>query len=272
MKYTRITACSFILAVIMGCQSDHTQNTDQADIATNPQHVDQNDRDAIVNETSDSMEPSEELDASVVSAEMQTIFTHKMIKKTDDNSFSSIAYECPTCTFEQWDTIVPPQGWSKGPAQIALFSTQDSIMRSYPSVEGHPDSVDFLDDVPGNEYRVIAVTLDGRIVEAGPNGIMAEAQVQRDTRLVFNAGMRVHELTDPQGNVFVLFVHHIDTDRWQNPDFQSENVLDYLTAPDGWVYSTRILDEELALDSENSDGVVSVLAIRGEVNSAWEKR
>ena len=100
---------------------------------------------------------------------------------------------------------------------------------------------------------------------------MAQAEVQRDTRLVFTAGTRVHQLTDPDGNVFVLFVHHVDEDEWANVDFRSADALDYLSAPNGWTYSTRILDEELVLDSNHSNGVVSVLAIRGTINSAWGK-
>ena len=38
---------------------------------------------------------------------------------------------------------------------------------------------------------------------------MALAQVQRDARLVYR-WHAVHELTDPEGSVFVLFVYDID--------------------------------------------------------------
>ena len=34
--------------------------------------------------------------------------------------------------------------------------------------------------------------------------------VMRDTRLSFAAGTRVHELTDTEGRVFVLFAHGVD--------------------------------------------------------------
>ena len=149
---------------------------------------------------------------------------------------------------------------------------KDSGLRSTPSVEGHPDTVDFLDDMPGNEYKIIARPLDGILIESRPSGLVVEVQVMRDTLLVFNPGMRVHELTNPEGNVFVLFAHHVDPDNLQEIDFQDADSMAYLTAPEGWTYSTRILDEELALDSDNSDGVVSVLAIRDGVNSTWEKR
>ena len=195
-----------------------------------------------------------------------------MIKKTGENPFASLAYECPQCTFEQWTSIDPPEGWSKGPAQVALFSEGHSALRSYPAVEDHPDTVDFLDDVPGDEYRLIAINHTGRLIENGPDGIVAEVQVQRDTLLVWTAGMRVHELTDPEGAVFVLFAHHVDTGDVHDVDFQSEDALSYFTEPTGWTYSTRTLDEELALDSNTHDGTVTVLAIRGAVNSTWEKR
>ena len=211
-------------------------------------------------------------DTSIPEMEMRSVFTHKMVKSTGDNPFSSLAYECPQCTFEQWNSIEPPEGWSKGPAQVALFSSTHSEMRSYPMAEGHPESVDFLEEVPGNEYRLIAITLNGTLVERGPSGIVAQVQVQRDTRLVFTAGTRIHELTDPEGNVFVLFVHHRDEAEWLDVDFQAEDVLSYFVAPTGWSYSTRIIDEELALDSDDSDGVVTVLAVRRAVNSTWQKR
>jgi hypothetical protein len=126
--------------------------------------------------------------------------------------------------------------------------------------------------MPGNEYKLIARPLDGTLIENGPSGIVVEVQVMRDTLLVFNAGMRVHELTNPEGNVFVLFAHHVDPYNLQEINFQDADSMAYLTPPEGWTYSTRILDEELALDSDNSDGVVSVLAIRGDLNSTWEKR
>ncbi|MEE2834668.1 MAG: hypothetical protein VYB65_01460 [Myxococcota bacterium] len=216
--------------------------------------------------------PATEADASMEPAESGSVFTHKMIKQIGENPFASLAYECPECTFEQWASIDPPEGWTKGPAQVAVFSEQHSTLRSYPVVEGHSDSVNFLDDVPGDEYRLIAINHSGRLVEHGPAGIVAEVQVQRDTLLVFTTGMRVHELTDPEGNVFVLFAHHVDTDDLEGADFQSEDALAYFTAPTDWTYSTRTLDEDLALDSNNHDGVVTVLAIRGPVNSTWEKR
>jgi len=279
MKHRSILGLFLFLSTFVGCDSDDTTGGAEqgrpdgavVDSATGTASSDgsvPDDGDATITDAG----PRDRADTGSPPHEMGTVFTHKMIKDIGESPFESLAYECRQCTFEQWERIVPPAGWTKGPAQVGLFAEQHSALRSYPPVEGHPDTVDFLDDVPGNEYRVIAITRSGRLVESGPAGIVAEVQVQRDTRLVFTAGMRVHELTDPEGGVFVLFAHHIDTGDWQDADFQTEDALSYFTAPTGWTYSTRVLDEELALDSNNHDGVVTVLAIRSAVNSTWEKR
>ena len=264
MKQLRTLVLVVVMTVPIGCDSDDGAELAQPSDAGPATEVDPSAHPEDV-----SIAPQ---DASAEPHEGGSVFTHKMIKQTGVTPFESLAYECSQCTFEQWESIDPPEGWSKGPAQQALFSAERSALRSYPEVEGHPDSVDFLDEVPGDEYRVIAINQSGRLVESGTGGIVAEVQVQRDTLLVWTAGMRVHELTDPEGSVFVLFAHHVDTGDGQDADFQSEDALSYFTEPAGWSYSTRTLEEDLELDSNNHDGVVTVLAIRGAVNSTWEKR
>ena len=144
-------------------------------------------------------------------------FTHKMMKQTGENQFAALAYDCPECTFEQWLAIEPPDGWTKGPAQVLV--ADEGEMRSLPSFEGVPDTMDFIEEVPGNEYQLIAKNLDGRIVEISGNGVIVEAQVMRDNLLRFDAGRRVHELTDPEGNVFVLFAYEVDPTNVVIPDF-----------------------------------------------------
>ena len=94
-------------------------------------------------------------------------FTHKMIKNTDDSLFSNLAYECTECSIAQQATIEPPTGWSKGPVQVAL---PIGTLLSTPSVEGEPTSVDFLPDMPGNEYKLIAVVRSGHLLESGGGG------------------------------------------------------------------------------------------------------
>ena len=192
---------------------------------------------------------------------------HKMMKKTDDNQFSALGYECPQCTFEQWLSIDPPEGWSKGPAQVMAFSSGE--LRSTPSFEGVPDTMDFLEEVPGNEYQVIVKNLDARVVEADENGFVVEAHVMRDTLLRYDAGKRVHEITDPDGNVFVLIAYEVDPVNVVLPDFEDPYFMGFFEPPEGWTYSSRVLEEELLLDTPDT---CKVLAIRSEVASTWEMR
>ena len=199
-------------------------------------------------------------------AGMQTAFTHKMMQATGENPFAALGYECQECTWEQIAAIVPPPGWTKGPTQVLIPTGE---MRSRPSFEGVPDAVDFVPEIPGPEYRLIVKNVDARIIEIGAMGVVVEAQVMRDTLLRFPPTALVHELTDPDGNVFVLFVHGIDPNDPYRVNYLEQDSLSYFTPPEGWTYSNRVLTEELLLDA---DGSTTVVAIRGENDSTWEKR
>ena len=193
------------------------------------------------------------------------IFTHKMIKPTGENPFAQLAYECSQCTFDQQASIEAPPGWSKGPTQLVLATGE---LRSRPC--GMPSSVDFLPRVSGNEYELIARPLDGKILEFGEQGLVILIDVERDTVLRFPAGRRVHELTNPEGDVYVMFAYEVDSMDAKIADFDRPDALDGHPIPTGWTYSSRILRHELVLDSP---GVVPVLTFRGSGPlSTWEKR
>ena len=206
------------------------------------------------------------LDASADAFVPELRFTHKMFKSTGENMFSTLGYECFECTFEQFLAIDPPEGWSKGPTQVVLPVGE---LRSRPSFEGVPDAVDFVPEIPGAEYVLIVKNIDARFVETGPNGIIVEAQVMRDTVLRFAAGQRVHELTAPDGGIFTLFAYEVDPRNVNPPDFQAADGLGDFAGPEGWIYSSRILEEEMALDTPET---ATVLAIRGGTQSGWQKR
>ena len=131
-----ITAVSALLVGILGCNADDKSG-----------HSNPNTTEAPANSSGNT---NDESGSSGTPGGFEVTFTHKMIKKTGENPVASLAYECPECTFEQWERIVTPDGWDKGPAQIALFSPEESEMRSHPSVDGHPETVDFLEEVPGD--------------------------------------------------------------------------------------------------------------------------
>ena len=193
-------------------------------------------------------------------------FTHKMMKSTGENMFSSLAYECSECTVEQHAAIEVPEGWQKGPVQRILITGE---IRSTPSFEGVPPAMDFVEEVEGEEYVLIAKTLSGALVEAGNGGITAIVEVMRDTVLRYPAQSRVHELTSPEGDIFVLFAYEVDPATPDAIDFQSEDALADFSGPTDWTYATRILEEELVLDTPET---ATVLAIRAERTSSWQRR
>ena len=63
-----------------------------------------------------------------------TTFKARAPKVRDEHRFSALGYECSTYTFEQWLAIVPPEGWSKGPAQVLITDSRE--MRNVSSLEG----------------------------------------------------------------------------------------------------------------------------------------
>ena len=195
-------------------------------------------------------------------------FTHKMMRATQDNPpTSSLGYECPECSFAQWLSIVPPEGWSKGPAQVLLADSGE--LRSEPTHSDHPSSVDFLDEVPGEEFVLIVINTGAEIIEATESRLVVKANVIRDTILEFNPGRLLHILTSPEGKEYVLFAMGVDPENPVIPDADSPDVLGDFEAPEGWSYSTEVATDGLTLEAS---GLTNVIAIRNTSELTWEER
>ena len=159
-----------------------------------------------------------------------------------------------------------PRGWRKSPKQIIL---PDGELLNHLSFEGISGSLDLIPEIPGDEFKLIAKTLEGNIVDISFSGIMIETKVMRNTILRYPAGSRVHELIDEDGNIYVLFAYEVDSADFDRSFFEKIDVLSNYPHPKGWSYLSRILNEDLIL---NSNGVANVLAIQSETSSVWEKR
>ena len=193
-------------------------------------------------------------------------FTLKVLKRTGENLFSNIAYECNECTFEQFEDLTLPRGWRKSPKQIIL---PDGELLNHLSFEGISGSLDLIPEIPGDEFKLIAKTLEGNIVDISFSGIMVETKVMRNTILRYPAGSRVHELIDEDGNIYVLFAYEVDSADFDRSFFEKIDILSNYPRPKGWSYLSRILEEDLILHSK---GIANVLAIQSETSSVWEKR
>ena len=213
-------------------------------------------------------------------AETALSFTYKMMFPVG-GSFppESLAYDCTGCTIDQWLSIEEPEGWQKGPLQVVLASSSE--LRGNPTPpEGRADAYDFLDEVPGYEYQLIArsrVHLPPAYRDQ-PELVMLGADVERNTLLRFHPGQRVHELTDPTGQVYVLFAYQIDVEDRVIPEFQDADVLGNFfpnpaaVAASGWTLESRILEEPLLLDTPTIAEVLVVIRPRREHQSTWQKR
>ena len=193
-------------------------------------------------------------------------FTLKVLKRTGENLFSNLAYECNECTFEQFDALTLPRGWRKSPKQMILPVGE---LLSHPIFEGVSSTLDLIPEIPGDEFQLIAKGLEGKIVNVSFSGIMIKSKVMRNTVLRYPAGRRVHELTDKDGNIYVLFAYEVKSVNFDRMFFEKDDVLLNYPRPKGWSYSSRIINEDLIL---NSKGIVDVLAIRSDPSSVWEKR
>ena len=79
--------------------------------------------------------------------------------------------------------------------------------------------------------------------------------MNRGATCFFDAGNPVHELVDPDGTAYVMQAYCIGVD----PTITSESLPalgERLALPDGWSYRTRVLDEELVVDTTTSLAVV----------------
>ena len=75
-----------------------------------------------------------------------------------------------------------------------------------------------------------------------------EIHVNRGAVFFFDAGTPVHELMDPDGRAYVMQAYCIGVD----PGLTQEGLAtlgERLSMPDGWSYRTRVLDEELVVDT-----------------------
>ena len=97
----------------------------------------------------------------------------------------------------------------------------------------------------GLNMRRIA-TLDlGTTLNAGPYTIR---NVNRGAIFFFDAGSKVHELVDPDGEAYVMQAYCVGVD----PTTDEASLLtlgERLSMPEGWTYRTRVLDEELVVDT-----------------------
>ena len=83
-----------------------------------------------------------------------------------------------------------------------------------------------------------------------------ERHVNRGAVFFWDAGSVVYELVNPEGKAYVMQAYCIGVD----PTINQANLAtlgERLSLPEGWTYRSRILDEELVVDT--TDHIATVL-------------
>ena len=102
-----------------------------------------------------------------------------------------------------------------------------------------------LRDFNGITMRRIATVDLGEIPKLGPYN---ETKVNRGVIFFWDEGQTIHELINPEGHAYVMQALCTGVD----PTMSPESLLtlgERLELPDGWSYRTRVLEEELIVDT-----------------------
>jgi hypothetical protein len=100
----------------------------------------------------------------------------------------------------------------------------------------------------GLRTRRIAVVELGTVPATAP---YTELHVNRGAVFFFDAGSPVHELVDPDGTAYVMQAYCVGVDPTLT-EADLEGLGGRLRLPPGWSYRTRVLDEELVVDTSGS--------------------
>jgi len=148
------------------------------------------------------------------------------------------------CPQEQWETLVAEDiAKDMGALFVKLNGPRHWMLDGLGTKVAVVDPV--LREFNGLLMRRIAT------VDLGDNPVQVpytERHVNRGAIFFFDAGRPVHELVDPDGLAYVMQARCIGVDPTLTEE-QLPALGDRLALPDSWTYRTRVLDEELVVDT-----------------------
>ena len=155
------------------------------------------------------------------------------------------------CPQELWDTL--------DAAEIAAEMDAITVKLNGPrywTLDGFGQKLapmePILRDFNGITMRRIAVVELGPDPQLGPyNGM----KVNRQVIFFFDAGQTVHELVDPEGVAYVMQAYCIGVDPTMSQD-SLDTLGERLSMPEGWSYRSRVLTEDLVVDTTTTVATV----------------
>lgn len=133
-------------------------------------------------------------------------------------------------------------------------------------IEGRGVSIASAPTLFGDVAMTQRATFERKLLGGMSEESYAPQEIERDTVFVFAAGKPVFELTDPEGHVYMMqsYAQMVD------PALTLADLPDLgkrLALPQGWSYSTRVLDADYRLEA---DGVAIV--VRDELQNTYQRR
>lgn len=155
------------------------------------------------------------------------------------------------CPAELWDALDP----GALAAELGAVAVKLNGPRHW-MIDGLGRKVAVVDPVirelGGMDMRRIAVVA----LEGDPRTVpYVERHVDRGAVFFFDAGRPVHELVDPDGRAYVMQAFCVGVDPTLTQD-ALPSLGDRLDLPAGWSFRTRVLDDELVVDTTDTVATV----------------
>lgn len=155
------------------------------------------------------------------------------------------------CPQEQWDTLVAETvAQEMGAVMVKLNGPR------YWTLDGFGTKLQPMEPIMrefnGIMMRRIAVVELGPEPKVGPYN---EMKVNRQVVFFFDAGQTVHELVNPQGEAYVMQALCVGVDPTMSAE-SLDTLGERLSMPEGWSYRSRVLTEDLVIDTTTTTATV----------------
>ncbi|MEM9036671.1 MAG: DUF1330 domain-containing protein [Actinomycetota bacterium] len=153
------------------------------------------------------------------------------------------------CTDEAWDALDPAAIQAENDASfIQMNGPRHFIVDGTVDVGGGSGQGTAAGgEAVGRQFGDITMTLLATTEASEESAAYVPDLVERTTTWAFDAGTEIYELTDPEGNVHVMQSYSLIEDR-SITAADLPTLGDRLELPEGWSYSSRVLDEPFVVD------------------------
>jgi hypothetical protein len=169
------------------------------------------------------------------------------------------------CPPEVWNAIDPKKlARELGAFEVVMngprFWVMDSISASGATKDGVTKT---FDDLAATQRATVSLPFRDLIFGSRPYAVRT---IHRETTYLYEAGKPVYEITDDEGRVYVMQTFAEIVDKTLTMDDLAA-LGTKLKLPDGWTYSSRVLDADLTLTADGE-----AYLIQDELQNSYQRR